>query len=131
MAKKSLSPHARQLRYQERVRINAVRGRYINARAEGMSMEDAADYANGRPVAKAVVEYQTRCPFPMSNDDLTLITGIGAGTLRKLNDIGVVSFKQIADWTDDEARSVDENLGLKGRVFRHDWIGQAKALMGA
>jgi len=61
-------------------------------------------------------------------DDLTQIHGIGGGTVKRLNDHGIISLAQIASWSPDEAQRIDDSLGLHGRVAREDWVGQAKAL---
>lgn len=62
-------------------------------------------------------------------DDLTLIKGIGPKLSALLNELGIYHFKQIADWSDAEARWVDDYLSYKGRVAREKWIPQALSLM--
>lgn len=59
-------------------------------------------------------------------DDLTKLPGVGPKLQEKLNANGVYHFWQIAEWTPEEATHMDEQLSLKGRVAREDWIGQAK-----
>ncbi len=61
-------------------------------------------------------------------DDLTRIKGIGPKLSSLLNELGIYHFKQIANWSDAEARWVDDYLAFKGRVDREDWIPQARAL---
>lgn len=61
-------------------------------------------------------------------DKLTLIKGIGPVLEKKLNDSGIVSFTQIANWTNEEVNSFSEELNFKGRVERDKWIEQAKEL---
>ncbi len=55
------------------------------------------------------------------------IEGIGPVIARKLSEIGVTTFRQVAAWTSDDAQRLGEQLDLKGRIEREDWIGQAKA----
>ncbi|MDJ0768810.1 MAG: F0F1 ATP synthase subunit gamma [Ilumatobacter sp.] len=55
------------------------------------------------------------------------IDGIGPVIERKLNEAGVTTFKQIAQWTPDEVERIGALLNFKGRIEREDWIGQAKA----
>jgi F-type H+-transporting ATPase subunit gamma len=55
------------------------------------------------------------------------IDGIGPVIERKLHDMGIHTFKQIAQWTPDDVARVGEQLNFKGRIEREDWIGQAKA----
>lgn len=64
-------------------------------------------------------------------DDLTRIKGIGPGLARQLNDLGIRNFAQLAALTKDELTAIDAKLtSIKGRCFRDDWLGQAKALAG-
>jgi len=61
--------------------------------------------------------------------DLTLIKGIGPGLMRQLNELGVTSVEQIAAMSKAKMARIDAKLAsFKGRCFRDDWIGQAKAL---
>jgi F-type H+-transporting ATPase subunit gamma len=55
------------------------------------------------------------------------IDGIGPVIERKLHEMGITTFKQIATWTPDEIARVGEQLNFKGRIEREDWVGQAKA----
>ena len=61
-------------------------------------------------------------------DDLTQISGVGPVIVKKLNDLGVTTFAQIAEWTADDVAAMDEKLNFKGRIDRDDWIKQAKEL---
>lgn len=61
-------------------------------------------------------------------DDLTRIKGIGPKLSARLNELGIYHFKQIAGWSDTEARWVDEFLSFNGRVSRDAWIKQARVL---
>lgn len=61
-------------------------------------------------------------------DDLTRIKGIGPKLSDRLNALGIFHFKQIADWSDEEANWVDDNLSYSGRVARQAWVIQARVL---
>jgi NADH-quinone oxidoreductase subunit E len=61
-------------------------------------------------------------------DDLKLISGVGPVLERKLNDLGITRYAQVAAFTDAEAEQVDAVLNFKGRIARDNWKGQAKAL---
>jgi len=68
---------------------------------------------------------------PETPDDLQRIKGIGPALAGQLNELGIYRFEQIAGFTEMDLRWVDENLtSVRGRCFRDDWVGQAKALMG-
>jgi F-type H+-transporting ATPase subunit gamma len=55
------------------------------------------------------------------------IDGIGPVIERKLHELGVDTFKQIAQWSADDIERIGAQLNFKGRIEREDWIGQAKA----
>lgn len=87
---------------------------------------------------KAVAEKpSTKKPAPSSvgaqsgQDKLTLIRGIGPVLEKKLGDIGVTRFEQIAGWTAQDIDGFSEQLRFKGRIEREEWVKQAKALLDA
>jgi large subunit ribosomal protein L19 len=61
-------------------------------------------------------------------NDLTQIKGVDAELAARLNQLGVIKFDQIANFSDDDIANVDEALSLGGRVERDDWVGQAQKL---
>ncbi|MEM9370767.1 MAG: fused NADH-quinone oxidoreductase subunit E/endonuclease, partial [Pseudomonadota bacterium] len=64
--------------------------------------------------------------------DLTRIKGVGPKLAKMLNEMGIHHFDQIAGWSDDNLKWVDENLvSFKGRASRDNWIDQAKELMAS
>jgi NADH-quinone oxidoreductase subunit E len=63
-------------------------------------------------------------------DDLTEIKGVGQRTLKRLNDLGIFSFTQIANWTHEECVHFDKEMALHGRIVRDDWPKQAQKLLG-
>ena len=64
------------------------------------------------------------------SDDLKRISGVGPKLVSVLNNMGVHTFAQIAAWTADDIAKVDDRLKFGGRIFRDDWVGQARALAG-
>lgn len=63
-----------------------------------------------------------------SQDKLTAIKGIGPVLEKKLHDLGVTRFSQIAGWGEEDMERVSEHLSFKGRIQREEWIKQAKDL---
>lgn len=61
-------------------------------------------------------------------DDLKLISGVGPALERKLNRMGVKQFSQVAAWSADDIRRIDESLNFKGRIARENWVAQARTL---
>jgi len=68
---------------------------------------------------------------PGHRDDLTLIDGIGATLQKKLNDLGITSFKQIAELTEQDIDNINQQLAFKGRIEREGWVAQAQKLVEA
>ncbi len=77
--------------------------------------------------ARAVV--QMTPPAPVDVDPLTGIKGIGDKLAATLRDAGVDSLAALAtldlDALEDEAHPL---FGLRGRIRRDNWVGQARAL---
>ncbi|MGB8398549.1 hypothetical protein [Bradyrhizobium sp.] len=81
----------------------------------------AAVHAGTRPVGITV-------PEGGQADDLKLIKGIGPKNEKKCNALGIHYFRQIADWSPDEAIWVGHHLAFPGRIEREHWIAQARLL---
>jgi predicted flap endonuclease-1-like 5' DNA nuclease len=63
-------------------------------------------------------------------DDLKQIIGIGKVFERALNELGVYSFRQLANFGINDIARVNAKLKeFKGRMEQDDWIGQAKELL--
>ncbi|MGI9232794.1 MAG: hypothetical protein ACR2RD_04110, partial [Woeseiaceae bacterium] len=62
-------------------------------------------------------------------DDLKQIKGVGPAIEKTLNDMGIFRFQQIADMTEYDIDRVAEQLrGFHSRIYRENWIGQAREL---
>ena len=61
-------------------------------------------------------------------DDLKKISGVGPTLEKKLNDLGITTYEQVAGLSKDEIAKVDDALSFKGRIERDDWLAQAKTL---
>lgn len=59
-------------------------------------------------------------------DDLSRISGVGPVIVKKLHDLDVTTFAQIAAWTKADIADMDEKLNFKGRIDRDEWLKQAK-----
>jgi NADH-quinone oxidoreductase subunit E len=55
-------------------------------------------------------------------DDLKAISGIGPVLEKKLHDLGVFKFAQIASWTTENIEWADGYLRFKGRIVRDNWL---------
>lgn len=61
-------------------------------------------------------------------DNLQNIKGVGAVIEKKLNEMGITRFQQIAEWTEEDIAKVDSVLNFRGRIGREKWVEQAKKL---
>ena len=68
-------------------------------------------------------------PVHEEADDLTLIKGVGPKLQTLLHSLGVLTYAEIANWSEDDIDRVDALLGVfEGRIRRDDWRTQAKLL---
>jgi predicted flap endonuclease-1-like 5' DNA nuclease len=62
-------------------------------------------------------------------DDLTRIRGIATVIERRLHDLGITTFAQIANFTDADIKRINQDLNFKGRVERDRWVEQAQDIV--
>ncbi|MCZ8270777.1 MAG: 50S ribosomal protein L21 [Beijerinckiaceae bacterium] len=82
---------------------------------------------SGAKVAKPVAAAATAGAVDPSN--LSLIAGIGPTIEKKLRAAGITNWSQIAAWTEVDVAKWDEELKLRGRITREEWVEQAKELL--
>jgi predicted flap endonuclease-1-like 5' DNA nuclease len=62
-------------------------------------------------------------------DNLKLIKGVGPAIEKTLNEMGISRFDQIAQMSEYDIDRVAHRLkGFRSRIYREDWIGQARDL---
>lgn len=63
-------------------------------------------------------------------DNLTAINGIGGWMEEKLNALGIFTFRQIANFNEEDIEIVTEAIEFfPGRIERDEWVNQAKELV--
>ena len=68
-------------------------------------------------------------PINGARDKLQAIKGVGPAIEKTLNEMGIFSFQQIADMSEYEIDRIAKRLkGFRSRIYREDWIGQAREL---
>jgi len=68
-------------------------------------------------------------PINGARDKLQTIKGIGPAIEKTLNEMGIFRFQQIADMSEYDIDRIAKRLkGLRSRIYREDWIGQARDL---
>ena len=64
-----------------------------------------------------------------SRDNLKQIKGVGPAIEKTLNEMGIFRFDQIAEMSEYDIDRVAHRLkGFRSRIYREDWIGQARDL---
>ena len=91
---------------------------------EGENPEARADAAGTRPKG-------LDAPRDDRRDDLTKIKGIGPVNQRRLNDLVIWHYDQIAAWSPQEVAWIGAYLAFPGRIDRENWVGQASDLAGS
>lgn len=103
------------------------------ARAQGSSGIDmgAMDkpMVEDLPVAAAKTGFERLAGPRGPADELAKLPGVSAAIEKKLNDVGVFHFWQIASFSPDDMAEVGDAVGLPGRV--EGWVAQAKSLVDA
>ncbi|MEM7195296.1 MAG: hypothetical protein AAF402_10120 [Pseudomonadota bacterium] len=61
-------------------------------------------------------------------DDLKRISGVGPVIEKTLNGLGIYHFRQVAAFTPDNVKWVDNFIDFPGRIDREGWVDQAARL---
>src|SRR3954469_15696285 len=89
----------------------------------------AAPLQEELPAASAAAKFQG-LPGPRGTaDDLKKLTGVSGAIEKKLNDLAVFHFWQLAELNHDTAHQIGEEVGLPSRADA--WVSQAKSLADA
>lgn len=81
-----------------------------------------------------VIDIENNAPPPILSgaagpDDLKLIVGIGPVLERMLHNLGIMTFQQIARWSERDIADFDARLPeFPGRIRRDQWVTQARSL---
>lgn len=63
-------------------------------------------------------------------DNLKRIRGIGPRIERRLNDIGITTYSQIAKFNEVEIYFISQNIGLDpNRIMQNHWVENARELL--
>ncbi len=89
---------------------------------------ESDDEAGAVAAAAEVTELYDREPGGL-RDNLRLIKGIGPAIEKTLNELGIFRYHQIAEMTEYDIDRVAQRLkGFSSRIYREDWVGQARDL---
>jgi predicted flap endonuclease-1-like 5' DNA nuclease len=89
---------------------------------------DADESATDPDAGSSLTAYDGGDGHPL-REDLKQIKGVGPAIERTLNEMGIYRLQQIADMTEYDIDRVAERLkGFHSRIYRENWIGQAREL---
>jgi predicted flap endonuclease-1-like 5' DNA nuclease len=110
---------------------NVFEGDDDEERDEGYAVAEDDVAVDGDPGTETVEDDNEEPPLPRDNrDDLKMIKGVGPAIEKTLNEMGIFRFRQIADMSEYDIDRVARRLkGFHSRIYREDWIGQARTLL--
>ncbi len=109
-------------------RTNITETAYRIWEAEGRPHGKDLDHWLKAEAEVAAMEHAANSLDPKTVDDLKKITGIGPALEKKLNQLGISCYDQIAAFTPGDIDRIGSILKCKSRMTRDNWVGQAKKL---
>lgn len=100
-------------------------GDYDDASNDDSSNDNSSNYNSADDHDEADISDSD----PEQDDDLMKIKGIGPAIAKTLNELGIRQFQQIAGMSEYDIDRIAQQLkGFRSRIYREDWIGQAREL---
>ncbi|KRE09848.1 50S ribosomal protein L21 [Bosea sp. Root381] len=97
--------------------------------ASAVALKAGSSEAKGKAAAKAAPKAKAAAAETLDASNLSLISGVGPTIEKKLRAAGIASWNDIAAWTEADVAKWDEELKLRGRATREEWVEQAKELL--
>lgn len=99
--------------------------------ASPVALTAASSETRGKTAAKAAPKAAKAAATTDALDasNLSLISGVGPTIEKKLRAAGITSWNDIASWSEADVAKWDEELKLRGRATREEWVEQAKELL--
>jgi len=89
---------------------------------DDIDVDEGGDFATSE-VVTSITDFDES----VQRDNLKKIKGVGPAIEKTLNEMGIVRFQQIADMSEYDIDRVAQRLkGFRSRIYREDWIGQAR-----
>ena len=95
--------------------------------ASAVALQAGAAEAKAKPAKAPKAAKAEAGALDASN--LSLISGVGPTIEKKLRAAGITSWKDIASWSEADVAKWDEELKLRGRATREEWVVQAQELL--
>jgi large subunit ribosomal protein L21 len=94
--------------------------------ASAVALKAASTATKGKAAPKAA---KAEAGEALDASNLSLISGVGPTIEKKLRAAGITSWNDIAAWSEADVAKWDEELKLRGRATREEWVEQAKELL--
>ncbi len=92
------------------------------------TLTDGRDASN-EPMGREIHDGADDAAINSLRDNLKLIKGVGPAIEKTLNEMGIFRFSQIAEMSEYDIDRVARRLkGFRTRIYREDWMGQARTL---
>jgi predicted flap endonuclease-1-like 5' DNA nuclease/cell fate (sporulation/competence/biofilm development) regulator YmcA (YheA/YmcA/DUF963 family) len=100
------------------------------AGAQGNAVDDLEEHAPGMPAESAAEDAGAEQTGAIARDNLKMIKGVGPAIEKTLNEMGIFRLNQIAEMSEYDIDRVARRLkGFRSRIYREDWMGQARELL--
>ena len=96
--------------------------------ASAVALKAASTETKGKAAAKPAKATEAKSDA-LDASNLSLISGVGPTIEKKLRAAGITSWNDIAAWSEADVAKWDEELKLRGRATREEWVEQAKELL--
>ena len=116
-----------------------VRGSVPGSKGTWIEIRDAVKgvKANDLPMpgkftvaAKSAPKTEKSAPKADFVDAVVLIDGIGPKGEEALEAAGITKLTQVAAWSADDIKAIEEKIGKEGVVAKEEWVEQAKEMIG-
>lgn len=100
--------------------------------ASAVAVKAASTEVKGKAAAKKAEPKAAKAEAKaeaLDASNLSLISGVGPTIEKKLRAAGITSWNDIAAWSEADVAKWDEELKLRGRATREEWVEQAKELL--
>jgi large subunit ribosomal protein L21 len=94
-----------------------------------VALKAGSETVKGKAAAKPAKAKAEAKAEGLDASNLSLISGVGPTIEKKLRAAGITSWNDIAAWTEADVAKWDEELKLRGRATREEWVEQAKELL--
>ncbi len=112
--------------------VPGSKGTWIEIRdaVKGVKANDLPTPGKFKVAAKPEPKAEKTAPAADFVDAVVLIDGIGPKGEEVLEAAGITKLSQVAAWSADDIKAIEEKIGKDGVVAKEQWVEQAKEMIG-